>query len=477
MALAREYDLVIIGGGTGGYVAAIKAAQLGLKTAIVEKEKLGGTCLHRGCIPTKTFLRSAEMYRDASNAKEYGIQISNIQFNLQQLQERKKSVIEQLHQGIKGLMKKGKIDCYYGTARLLGPSIFSPMAGGTVSVEMNDGSENEMLLPKNIIIATGAKPRPFNGIEYDGTMILNSDQILEMEELPASMIIIGGGVIGIEWASCLSDFGVKVTILEYADRILPNEDIAISKEMEKQLIKRGINIVTKAEISPSSIVKGDNSVTINANVNGEEKKFEAEKMLISIGRIGNIENLGLENTEIETDSSFIKVNDVYQTKEKHIYAIGDCIGGVQLAHVASHEGIIAVEHIASGKKKAINYRNIPRCVYSFPEVASIGLTEDEAKSLNYDVKIGTFPFKGIGKAVVYGETEGFVKVIADRETDDLLGVHMIGPHVTNLISEAALGLNLDATPWEIGETIHPHPSLSEILNEAALAVDGKAIHI
>lgn len=474
--MAREYDLVIIGGGTGGYVAAIRAAQLGLKTAVVEKEDLGGTCLHKGCIPTKTFLRSAEIYRNAKKADLFGVEISSFHFNLNQLQERKRNVINQLHQGIKGLMKKGKIDCYYGTARLLGPSIFSPIAGGTVSVEMNDGSPNEMLLPKYIILATGAKPRPFHGIDFDGKRILNSDQMLELEQLPKSMLIIGGGVIGIEWASCLNDFGVDVTVLEYGERILPQEDASILKELEKQMKKRGIQIVTNAEVIPSSIEKNDHSVKLTAKVNGEEKQYEGEQMLISIGRIGNIENLGLENTEIETESSFIKVNEVYQTKEKHIYAIGDCIGGMQLAHVATSEALIAVEHIASGKKKTVNYRRIPRCIYSFPEVASIGLTEEEAKKLGADVKIGIFPFKGVGKAVVYGETEGFVKIIADQQTDDLLGVHMIGPDVTNLISEASLAFLLDATPWEIGEVIHPHPSLSEVFYEAALAVDGKAIH-
>lgn len=474
--MAQEYDLVIIGGGTGGYVAAIRAAQLGLKTAIVEKEKLGGTCLHKGCIPTKTFLRTAEIYRQSQQSKEFGVEISNVHLNIQQLQQRKQSIIHQLHGGIQSLMRKGKIDCYYGTARLLGPSIFSPMAGGTVSVEMNDGSENEMLLPKNIIIATGSKPRELNGIKFDGEQILSSDHLLEMEQLPSSIVIVGGGVIGIEWASCLSDFGVKVTVLEYGERILPTEDVSISKEMTKQLIKRGVEIFTETEIDPTSLKTSGNLVQLIGKVEGKDKQFQAEKMLISVGRIGNIENIGIENTEIEIDGSFIKVNDVYQTKEKHIYAIGDCIGGMQLAHVASFEGIAAVEHIANNTRKSLNELHIPRCVYAYPEVASVGLTEKAAKSSGYDIKTSTFPFKAIGKAVVYGETEGFVKIIADRNTDDILGVHIIGPHATDMISESALAIILNATPWEIGETIHPHPSLSEGLYEAALAVDGRAIH-
>lgn len=474
--MAREYDVVIIGGGTGGYVAAIRASQLGLKTAIVEKEKLGGTCLHKGCIPTKTFLRTAEMYRRSQKANEFGIEFSNVQFNLASLQKRKEAVVHQLHAGIKGLMKKGKIDCFYGKARLLGPSIFSPLPGGTVSVEMNDGSENEMLIPQNIIVATGSKPRELEGLPFDGDKIVNSDHLLAMEELPSSIIIVGGGVIGIEWASCLNDLGVKVTVIEYGDRILPSEDVDISKELLKELKKRGIEVYANAELIPSSIDISDETVKGTVIINKEQKSMEADKILISIGRTGNIHDLGMENTEIEIEHSFIQVNDVYQTKEKHIYAIGDCIGGLQLAHVASHEGIRAVEHIALGKKNPLKEEHVPRCVYSHPEVASVGLTEEKARSMGYEIKIGKFPFKGIGKAMVFGESEGFVKMIADRKTDDLLGVHIIGPHATDLISEVALGLFLNATPWEISETIHPHPTLSESLAEAALSVYDRAIH-
>lgn len=471
--MAREYDLVILGGGTGGYVAAIRASQLGLKTAIVEKEKLGGTCLHKGCIPSKAFLRSAEVYRQSLNAEQFGIDIPEVKINFDGVQNRKQSIIDQLHNGIQGLMKKGEIDVYYGTGRILGPSIFSPMPG-TISVEMAD-LENEMLLPKNIIIATGSKPRNLDGINVDGQVILSSDHALELQTLPKSMMIVGAGVIGIEWASLLADFGVEVTVLEYGDRILPTEDVDISKEMEKQLTKRGIKFYKNTEIMAESIER-QNGVTLTAKVKGNEQTFAADKMLLAVGRVGNVNGIGLENTDIEYDSNFIKVNEVYQTKEKHIYAIGDVIGGMQLAHVASHEGIAAVEHIVNGTSHPLNYTNVARCIYSYPEAASIGLTEQQAKEKGFDIKVGQFPFKGIGKALVYGQSEGFVKMIADKATNDLLGVHMIGPHVTNLISEAALGMLLDATPWEIGETIHPHPSLSEVIGEVALAVDGKAIH-
>jgi len=472
--MSREYDLVILGGGTGGYVAAIRASQLGLSTAIVEKEKLGGTCLHKGCIPSKALLRSAEVYRQSLNASEFGIDVAAVRINFSAVQKRKNTIVDQLHNGVKSLVKKGKIDVYYGTGRILGPSIFSPMAG-TISVE-RDGEENEMLIPKNIIIATGSSPRNLEGLTPDGKRILNSDHALEMTELPKSMLIVGGGVIGVEWASMLSDFGVKVTIIETSNHILPSEDTDISKEMAKLLEKRGIEIYTKAFLQADKVNLSDKNVKATVLIDGEEKLFEAEKMLISVGRKGNSSDIGLDNTEIEIESSFIKVNEVYQTKEKHIYAIGDIIGGLQLAHVASHEGIAAVEHIVNGTVKNINYDNIARCIYSTPEAASIGLTEEKARKLGYSIKVGKFPFKAIGKALVYGEMEGFVKIIADQNTNDLLGVHMIGPHVTDMISEAALAMILDATPWEIGETIHPHPTLSEVIGEAALSVDGRAIH-
>lgn len=472
--MSREYDLVILGGGTGGYVAAIRASQLGLSTAIVEREKLGGTCLHKGCIPSKALLRSAEVYKQSLNASDYGIEVAAVRINFPAIQKRKNNIIDQLHSGVKSLVKKGKIDVYYGTGRILGPSIFSPMAG-TISVE-REGEENEMLIPKNIIIATGSSPRNIEGLIPDGKKILNSDHALEMTELPKSILIVGGGVIGIEWASMLSDFGVKVTIIETSNQILPSEDSDISKEMAKMLKNRGIEIYTNAFLQSEKVNITDKNVKATVLIDGEEMNFEVEKMLISVGRKGNSTDIGLDNTEIEIESSFIKVNEVYQTKEKHIYAIGDVIGGLQLAHVASHEGIAAVEHIANGTVKNINYQNIARCIYSNPEVASIGITEEKAKSQGINIKVGKFPFKAIGKALVYGEMDGFVKIIADQDTNDLLGVHMIGPHVTDLISEASLAMLLDATAWEIGETIHPHPTLSEVIGEAALSVDGKAIH-
>ncbi|MCY9161522.1 dihydrolipoyl dehydrogenase [Bacillus atrophaeus] len=472
--MATEYDVVILGGGTGGYVAAIRAAQLGLKTAVVEKEKLGGTCLHKGCIPSKALLRSAEVYKTSREAAQFGVETSDVSLNFEKVQHRKQEIVDKLANGVQHLMKKGKIDVYEGYGRILGPSIFSPMPG-TISVERNNGEDNDMLIPKHVIIATGSRPRMLPGLEADGKYILTSDEALQLKELPESIIIVGGGVIGIEWASMLHDFGVKVTVIEYADRILPTEDKDISKEMQNLLAKKGIEIATGSKVLTDSFTKTD-GVSIQAEKDGETVTYSAEKMLISVGRQANVEGIGLENTDIVTENGVISVNDTYQTKESHIYAIGDVIGGLQLAHVASREGIIAAEHIAGLEPLPLNPAFVPKCIYSNPEAASVGLTEEEAKQNGYQTKIGKFPFMAIGKALVHGETDGFVKIVADADTDDILGVHMIGPHVTDMISEAGLAKVLDASPWEIGHTIHPHPSLSEAIGEAALAADGKAIH-
>ncbi|GGB51077.1 dihydrolipoyl dehydrogenase [Fictibacillus barbaricus] len=472
--MSKDFDLVILGGGTGGYVAAIRAAQLGKTVAVVEKGKLGGTCLHRGCIPSKALLRSAEVYKTAKKAADFGVDIEGLGLNFAKMQERKQSIVNQLHMGVQSLMKKGKIEVYEGTGRILGPSIFSPMPG-TISVEFNDGTENEILIPQNVIVATGSRPRSLPGLEIDGNYVMSSDEALEMESLPESIIIVGGGVIGIEWASMLNDLGVEVTVLEYADRIVPTEDEEISKEAARVLKKKGIKLVTSAKVLPDTLEKGK-GVMISAEHKGETKQFSAEKMLVSVGRMANTEGIGIENTTIKVENGYIETNEYYQTAESHIYAIGDVIGGLQLAHVASHEGITAVEHLSNLKPDPINYDNISKCIYSSPEMASVGLTEKQAKDKGYNVKVGKFPFKAIGKALVYGESDGFVKIVANKDNDDLLGVHMIGPHVTDMISEAGLAKVLDATPWEMAHTIHPHPSLSEIYGEAALAVEGKAIH-
>ncbi|WP_225999018.1 dihydrolipoyl dehydrogenase [Paenibacillus sp. BJ-4] len=468
-------DVAILGGGTGGYVAAIRAAQLGKEVVIIEKDKLGGTCLHRGCIPSKALLRSAEVYATIKESAQYGIETSGAQLVFPKVQERKEAVVEQLHQGVQFLMRKNKITVLSGKGRVIGPSIFSPKSGA-VAVELEDG-EMETIVPAQLIIATGSRPRVLPGLEPDGEFILSSDEALTMEALPASLIIVGGGVIGVEWASMLNDFGVEVTVVEAANRLIPTEDEDISREMQRLLIKRGVKVLTGSQVLAETYDKDEEGIQIDVKKGEETETLSASKLLISVGRQANVENIGLENTDIRVERGFISVNEHLQTNEPHIYAIGDCIGGLQLAHAASHEGLQAVHHLAGEEFHSVPSHLIPRCIYTRPEAASVGLTEQEARERGHQVKTGKFPFQAIGKSLVYGSRDGFVKVVADKETNDILGVHMIGTHVTDLISEAALAQLLDATPWEVGQLIHPHPTLSEILGEAMLAVDGQAIGI
>ena len=371
-------------------------------------------------------------------------------------------------------MKKGSITIFEGFGRVMGPSIFSPQAGA-VRIEKENGDQ-EMIVPRFLLLATGSRPRTLPGLVIDGSYVVTSDEALQWEQLPKSVVIVGGGVIGIEWASMLNDFGVDVTIVEYADRILPFEDEEVSKELARLLKKRKVNIVTGAKVLPETLEKGEGKVSISAETKNGVDRFEAEKVLVSVGRQANVENIGLEATEIKIERGVVVVNEHFQTAESHIYAIGDVIGGLQLAHVASHEGILAVEHMAGLNPHPLDYTKVPKCTYSRPEVANVGLTEKEAREQGFDVKVGKFSFKPLGKALIHGENDGFVKLVVDAKTNDLLGVHMIGTHVTDMISEAGLARVLDATPWEIGQTIHPHPSLSEAIMEAAQAVDGKAIH-
>ncbi|MEE4561037.1 dihydrolipoyl dehydrogenase [Paenibacillus polymyxa] len=468
-------DVAILGGGTGGYVAAIRAAQLGKEVVIIEKDKLGGTCLHRGCIPSKALLRSAEVYATIKESAQYGIETSGAQLVFPKVQERKEAVVEQLHQGVQFLMRKNKITVLSGKGRVIGPSIFSPKSGA-VAVELEDG-EMETIVPAHLIIATGSRPRVLPGLEPDGEFILSSDEALTMEKLPASLIIVGGGVIGVEWASMLNDFGVEVTVVEAANRLIPMEDEDVSREMQRLLTKRGVKVLTGAQVLAETYGKDEEGVQIDVQKGEETETLSASKLLISVGRQANVENIGLENTDIRVERGFISVNEHLQTNEPHIYGIGDCIGGLQLAHAASHEGLQAVHHLAGEEFHSVPNYMIPRCIYTRPEAASVGLTEQEARERGHQVKTGKFPFQAIGKSLVYGSRDGFVKVVADQTTNDILGVHMIGTHVTDLISEAALAQLLDATPWEVGQLIHPHPTLSEILGEAMLAVDGQAIGI
>ncbi|WP_127588720.1 dihydrolipoyl dehydrogenase [Paenibacillus koleovorans] len=476
--MTRTYDIVVIGGGIGGYSAAIRAAQLGKSVAIVEKDKLGGTCLHRGCIPSKALLRSAELFATMKRSEEFGISASQVELKFEKVQARKRAVVEQLYKGVQYLMQKNKIEIIQGSGRVIGPSIFSPRSGA-VAIELPNG-EAETIVPTNLILATGSVPRLLPGLKADGKRILTSDEALELEELPKSIVIIGGGVIGVEWASMMSDFGAQVTIVEADARLLPGEDEDISRELERLFKKRGVRVLTKALVQTESVEATETGAALTVVVREQPERLEAEAVLVCVGRQANVRGLGLENTDVKLVKGVIQVNDQMQTTESHIYAVGDVNGGLQLAHVAAHEGIRAAEHIAGaddGHAGATQPHQVPRCVYSRPEIASIGWTEKQAKEQGREVKIGKFSFKALGKAVVLGEADGFVKVVADARTQDLLGVHIIGPHATDQIGEAAVAQLLDAAHWEIGKAIHAHPTLSEALGEAMLAVDGLSLGI
>ncbi|WP_216829723.1 dihydrolipoyl dehydrogenase [Alkalihalobacterium elongatum] len=472
--MEKNYDLIILGGGTGGYVSAIRASQLGLKVAVIERERLGGTCLHRGCIPSKALLRSAEVYSQAKNMETFGVSVSDIKIDFLKVQERKQMIVDQLYQGVQYLMNKGQIAVIEGTGKIVSSNKDTADKKVFLNVQQKNGEIVE-LSSTNLIIATGSSPKGLPGLVTDEQSIINSDHALQLETLPSSIVIVGGGVIGMEWASMLADFGVQVSVVETMNRILPLEDHEISKEVQRLFKKKGVKIFTNAKVQ--DVQKADNEVNLTIEANGKQKSLITEKVLLSVGRQANIENIGLENTSIEIQNGVIDTNNFYQTSEPHIYAIGDVIGGLQLAHVASHEGILAVEHLVDHDPEPIDYNCIPKCIYSHPQIASVGLTEEEAIEKGYSIKKGKFPFKAIGKALVYGETDGFAKVVIDEETNTLLGVHMVGPNVTDLISEAGLAKFLKATSMDLAHTIHPHPSLSEIFGEVALQSDNIPIHI
>lgn len=472
-----ETDVVILGGGPGGYTAAVRAAQAGRSVVVIERDKLGGTCLHRGCIPSKSMLRSAEVYATLKEASSYGIQVTGAEMSVDwaAVRTRKEGIVEQLHRGVQALMKQNKIQVIHGNGRIIGPSIFSPRSGA-IAVELGDG-ESETVVPKNVIIATGSRPRLLEGLPYDGTFVATSDDALEWTNRPASVLIVGGGVIGVEWASMLSDFGTEVTVLETAGRLLPAEDKDVSTEIARALAKRGVRVLTGAKLNAAGCRVRDGGISAEVEVKGETLTLTAERMMVSVGRQGNVEGIGLENTDVKTNNGFITVNpETLQTGEPHIYAVGDVIGGVQLAHAAMHEASVAVEHLTGGKTLRCPDRDIPRAIYSRPEAASIGWTEEAARENGFQVKTAKVPLRILGKALVYGETAGFAKAVADAATGDLLGLHLVGAHATELIAEASLAKLLDAVPWEIGRAIHPHPTLSELMQETMLGLTGGAGH-
>ena len=465
----EQFDLVVLGGGTGGYVAAIRAAQLGLKTALVEKAKVGGTCLHQGCIPTKALLNTADLLDRFRRHDEFGIALKGeATLDYPKAQEAKSKIVTQLWRGVQYLLKKNKVSVYEGVGRI--------PAAGQVAVR-TDGGE-EILAAKDILVATGSEPRPLPGLAFDGKRVLSSDHVLEKKEVPDSILIIGGGAIGVEFASMYADFGTRVTLVEALPHILPQDEAEVAAELTKLFTKRGIAVHAGAAVDPSAIAVSNRGVKARITTSdGKSEDVSADVLLVAIGRQALTADLGLEALGVTLNRGFVEVDREYRTKAPHISAIGDCIGGYLLAHVAAHEGMIAVEAIAGERPEPLDPNRVPRVTYCRPEVASLGLTEEQAKNAGHAVKAGTFPFRANGKSLILGESDGFVKLVADANTNDLLGAHVIGPHASDLINEMALAKFLEATAWEVAESVHAHPTVSEVLHEAALVVEGRGIHV
>jgi dihydrolipoamide dehydrogenase len=462
------FDLIVIGGGPGGYVAAIRAAQLGLRVACVEAVHLGGVCLNIGCIPTKALLTSALLANEMRDAEKHGIIAKDVTFDLGPAQARSRRVADQMRKGVGHLFKKNKITHIEGFGRLKGK--------GKVEVEAAGGNKT-VYEAAHIIIATGSRPRDLPTLKIDEDRIWSSTGALMQEKAPGSLFIVGAGAIGMEFADVYASYGTKVTVVEALDRILPLEDAEVSKFMERTYAKRGMEIHTGARFE--SVTAGKTGVKVTfTDKQGASHSRDVDYVLSAVGRVPNSGGLGLETVGVKvTDRGFIVVDELMRTNAPGVYAVGDVAGNQLLAHKASHEGIVCVEHIAGKGHGTVDYSNVPNCTYCHPEVASVGLTEEQAKAKGYDVEVGKFPWVGIGRAVAAGHTDGFVKIIRDKRYSEILGAHIVGPHATELIAEFVLGRHLESTVEEMERAMHPHPTLSEGVSEAALAALGRPIHI
>jgi dihydrolipoamide dehydrogenase len=475
-ASSPDFDLIVLGAGTGGYTAAFRAAQLGMNVALVEQGKIGGTCLHIGCIPTKALLESAEFYARLKKAKEFGILLEGQPgFDYDAIARRRDAIVKRMWTGLKSLVVKNKVTWIEGRARLDGPTTVRVALNGADGAPGTGGER--VLTAKDVIIATGSRVKSLPGLVPDGRRIITSDDVTTKSELPRSIAIVGAGAVGSEFASLFHDLGVAVTLLEYLPAIVPLEDKDASAALERSFNRRGIKVITKARFDTKAVQVTDDGVTLTVGPEGgAAETLSFDQLLVATGRAPNTETIGLETTKVELERGFVKVDGWMRTAEPHVYAIGDVIGGLMLAHVAAHEGIVAVHEIAGEGPEAIDYDHQPRATYTHPQVASIGLTEQQCTERGIATKTGVFNFAADAKAVIVGETEGFAKVIADAETDEVLGVHLVGPNVTDLIAEAALGMTLEVTAWEIGAATHPHPTLAEVMGEAAMAVSGRQIN-
>jgi len=462
-----NFDIVIIGAGPGGYVTAIRAAQLGLKTAVVEDKHLGGICLNWGCIPTKALLRSAEVFDFFKRAKEFGLSADNLQFDAKAVVERSRGVSKRLSAGVQHLLKKNKVTVVDGRGKLAGK--------GKVSVS-KDGKDVATLQAKHVVVATGARPRALPGLEADGKLVWSYFEALVPETMPKSMLVVGSGAIGIEFASFYNSMGVDVTVVEIMDQIMPVEDAEISKFARKQLEKNGLKVITQAKVA--KLDKGKDNVTALIEDNkGKQQSLTVDRVISAVGVVGNVENLGLEELGIKTDRGCIVIDGFGRTNVAGVYAIGDVAGPPMLAHKAEHEGVICVEKIAGLNAHPMDKNQIPGCTYCHPQVASVGLTEAKAKEAGHDIKVGRFPFMGNGKAIALGEDQGMIKTIFDKKTGQLLGAHMVGAEVTELIQGFVIAMKLETTEEDLMHTVFPHPTLSEMMHESTLDAYGRVIHM
>lgn len=469
--MSESFDIVVIGSGPGGYVAAIHAAQAGFNTAIVEREpteRLGGTCLLRGCIPTKAMLNTADLIEKMRHSEDFGITLSDPEVDMAKMKKYREKVVKKNSGGVKYLMKKNEITVFFGHGRI--------ESKGRISVEADDGKKTD-LQTKHCILATGSACRHLPFLEVDHERIVDSDDILESDALPEHLVVLGAGAVGSEFASVYLRYGSKVTLVELMDRILPVEDEEVSAQAKKSFEKMGMNVLVNSKVTDAKVT--DDGVDVIVETEGEDATtIKASHLLVAVGRRPVTEDCGIDNTSIKVDDrGYVEVDDFMKTNEDWVYAIGDIINTPWLAHVASKEGILAVDDIAGRDPRPINYNHVPNCTYCSPEVASVGLTERAAKEQGYDVKIGTFPFSANGKAAILGQTDGFVKLVFESKYDELLGMHIVGPKATELITEATVAMTLESTLDEILATIHPHPTLAEAVGEAAHAATGHSLHI
>jgi len=461
-----NYDVIVLGSGPGGYVTAIRASQLGMKTAVIEKESLGGVCLNWGCIPTKALLKSANVYEYINHAEDYGIKVSSHKADFSAVVKRSRSVAEKMSGGVQFLMKKNKIDVIMGTGKV--------KPGKTIEVTDEKGEKKDYTA-KNIIIATGARSRQLPNLEQDGKQIVGYREAMVLPKMPKKMVIVGSGAIGVEFAYFYNAMGVDVTVVEYLPNIVPVEDIDVSKQLEKTFKKKGMNIMTNSSVE--KVEKSSKGCEVHVKTKKGMETLNCDVVLSAVGIQPNVENIGLEETGIVVDAGKIVVNDYYETNIPGYYAIGDVVAGQALAHVASAEGITCVEKIAGQNPEPIDYNNIPGCTYCSPEIASVGMTEKAAKEAGYELKVGKFPFSASGKASAAGHNDGFIKLIFDAKYGELLGGHMIGANVTEMIAEIVALRKLETTGHELIKTVHPHPTMSEAVMEAAAAAYDEVIHI